>query len=61
MDSTMLKTCWDSSGCSSLWAPSTTRTEGLRLWQRGPERVLPQQGGLKGSTGGREGGCSRAA
>lgn len=42
----MLKTCWDSSGSSSLCAPSTTRTEGLRLRQRGPERVLAQPGAI---------------
>lgn len=40
MESTMLKTCWDSSGSSSLWAPSTTRTTGLRLWEKGPEWAL---------------------
>lgn len=35
MDSSTPKTCCDSSGCSSRWAPSTTRTEGLRLRPRG--------------------------
>lgn len=44
MDWAMSKICWDPSGSSSLWAPSTTRSEGLRLRQRGPEQVLPSWG-----------------
>lgn len=51
MDSSTPKTCWDSSGRSSRWAPSTTRTEGLRLRPRGTVSGHRRAGSPRGRTG----------
>lgn len=59
MDSATLKICWDSSGSCSRWAPSTTRTEGLRLRPRRGSEGAAVAGGHRG--GGNGQGDSRGA